>query len=76
MYGGSARKDDWNQIFSDVFNKPRHVPETAETMVLGAAISAAAGCGMYADFKTAVDTMVNIKSFIFYRLDWPLSPIG
>jgi xylulokinase len=44
-----------------VFNKPLHVPETAETTALGAAISAAVGCGMYADFKTAVDTMVNVK---------------
>lgn len=61
MYGGSARSDYWNQIFSDVFNKPLHVPETAETTALGAAISAAVGCGMCSDFKTAVDTMVNIK---------------
>lgn len=61
MYGGSARSDYWNQIFSDVFNKPLHVPETAETTALGAAISAAVGCGMFGDFKTCVDTMVNVK---------------
>jgi xylulokinase len=61
MYGGSARSDYWNQIFSDVFNKPLHVPETAETTALGAAISAAVGCGMYGDFKTAVARMVSIR---------------
>ena len=37
------------------------MPETAETTALGAAISAAVGCGMCPDFKTAVDTMINIK---------------
>ena len=61
MYGGSARSDVWNQVFADVLNKPLHVPETAETTALGAAISAAVGCGMFNDFKTAVDTMVSVK---------------
>lgn len=61
MYGGSARSDYWNQIFTDVFNKPLHVPETAETTALGAAISAAVGCGMFSDFKTAVAKMVSIR---------------
>jgi len=61
MYGGSAVNDYWNQIFSDVFNKPLHVPETAETTSLGAAIAAAVGCGMFGDYKSAVDTMINIK---------------
>ena len=61
MYGGSARNDEWNQIFADMFNKPLHVPETTETTALGAAISAAVGCGMYADFKKAVNAMVCIK---------------
>lgn len=61
MYGGSARSDHWNQTFSDVFNRPLHVPETAETTALGAAISAAVGCGMYPDFKTAAGRMVSIR---------------
>jgi xylulokinase len=61
MYGGSARSDIWNQIFTDVLKKPLHVPETAETTALGAAISAAVACGMYDDFKKAVDRMVSIK---------------
>ena len=61
MYGGSAKNDYWNQIFSDVFNKPLHVPETAETTSLGAAIAAAVGCSMFQDYKSAVDTMINIK---------------
>jgi len=61
MYGGSARSDIWNQIFCDVFNKPLHVPETAETTALGAAISAAVGCGLFADFKNTVASMVSIR---------------
>ena len=62
MYGGSARSDVWNQIFADVFNKPLQVPETAETTALGAAISASVACGLYDDFSTAVQKMVNVKS--------------
>jgi xylulokinase len=61
MYGGSARSDYWNQIFTDVFNKTLHLPETAETTALGAAIAAAVGCGMSPDYKKAVDTMVSIR---------------
>lgn len=60
MYGGSARSDYWNQIFTDVFNKPLQVAETAETTALGAAISAAVGCGMYDDWKKAASSMVTI----------------
>jgi xylulokinase len=61
MYGGSARSDFWNQTFCDVFNKPLVVPDTAETTALGAAISAAVGCGMCDDFRKAVHTMVSIR---------------
>jgi xylulokinase len=60
MYGGSARSDNWNRVFADVFNKPLQVADTAETTALGAAISAAVGCGMYGDFKTAAAAMVKI----------------
>ncbi len=61
MYGGSARSDIWNQVFADVMKKPLHVPETAETTALGAAISAAVGCGIFDDFKNTVESMVSIK---------------
>ncbi|MDZ7697777.1 MAG: FGGY family carbohydrate kinase [Deltaproteobacteria bacterium] len=61
MYGGSARSDIWNQVFADVLNKPLHVPKTAETTALGAAISAAVGCGLFNDFKKTVESMVSIE---------------
>lgn len=61
MYGGSARSDYWNQVFSDVLNRPLHVPDTAETTALGAAISAAVACGMYDGFSKAAGNMVGIK---------------
>jgi xylulokinase len=44
-----------------MFNRSLHVPETAETTALGAAISAAVGCGLYETFQKAVDAMVSIK---------------
>ncbi len=61
MYGGSAKNDYWNQTFSDVFNKSLHVPETAETTSLGAAIAGAVGVGLYDDYKSAVASLINIR---------------
>lgn len=61
MYGGSARSDYWNQTFCDVLNRPLVVPDTAETTALGAAISAAVGCGMCDSFKSAVKQMIHIR---------------
>jgi len=60
MYGGSARSDIWNQTFADVFDKPLVVADTAETTALGAAISAAVGTGVWADWHPAVQAMVDI----------------
>jgi xylulokinase len=61
MYGGSARSDYWNQTFCDVLNRPLVVPDTAETTALGAAISAAVGCGMCDSFQSAVQQMIHIR---------------
>jgi sugar (pentulose or hexulose) kinase len=37
------------------------VPVTAETTALGAAISAAVGCGMHGSFQLCVDRMVSVR---------------
>ena len=61
MYGGSARSDLWNQLFSDMFSKPLVCPETADTTALGAAMCAAVGCGWFGGFSDAVDAMVTLR---------------
>jgi xylulokinase len=61
MYGGSARSDLWNQIFSDVLGVRLCTTETVETTALGAAICAAAGAGIYASIEEAADRMVHVK---------------
>jgi len=61
MYGGSARSDYWNQVFTDALNRPLYVPENTETTALGAAISATVGCGIYDSFTKAASMMVRIK---------------
>ncbi len=61
MYGGSARSDTWNQVFSDVLGLKVCTLDTPETTALGAAICAAKGMGLYPDFPEAVKNMVRVK---------------
>lgn len=59
--GGGSNSTICMQIFADVFNRPVIRTTTSESCALGAAIDAAVGCGMYADFDEAVDGMVHIR---------------
>ena len=61
MYGGSARSDTWNQIFSDILGVKVCTLDTSETTALGAAICAAKGTGIYSDFAEAVQNMVRVR---------------
>jgi sugar (pentulose or hexulose) kinase len=61
MYGGSAKSDTWNQIFSDVLGLAVHTLDTPETTALGAALCAAKALGVYPGFTEAVRKMVRVK---------------
>lgn len=69
MYGGSARSDLWNQVFSDILGIKLCTTRTVETTALGAAICAAAGVGIYASIDDAAGHMVQIKKEYFPRAD-------
>jgi sugar (pentulose or hexulose) kinase len=58
--GGQAHSDLWNQIKSDVLNRPLLVPEVHEAAVAGAAVLAAFGISAYADIWEAARNMVHI----------------
>jgi sugar (pentulose or hexulose) kinase len=51
--GGGTRNSTWMQIKADVAGVPIQVCENLETTLLGTAILAAAGCGLYPDLMTA-----------------------
>jgi sugar (pentulose or hexulose) kinase len=69
MYGGSARSDLWNQIFSDILGIKLCTTKTVETTALGAAICAAAGVGIYNGIDDAAGHMVQVKKEYLPRVD-------
>ncbi len=58
--GGGSQSDSIVQITADVFGLPVERPHTHETSILGAAMDAAVGLGLFPDFKTAGDDMTGV----------------
>jgi len=56
--GGASRSDIWNQIHSDIYNLPVKVPEIIESSLMGAAMLAGLGSGLFKDIKDAAKNMV------------------
>lgn len=59
--GGGAKSSLWNQIKADVTGLELLIPKNTETALLGAAIIAGVGIGVYKDFGTATSRVVNIE---------------
>jgi FGGY-family pentulose kinase len=62
--GGGARSELWLQIHADVLNRPIHLPRELESSALGAAMAAAVGAGLFANFSDAARAMVAIERTI------------
>jgi xylulokinase len=60
LCGGPARSRVWNQVKSDVSGLPASVPRLPEVALMGNAICAAVGAGVYPDLITASETMVQV----------------
>ncbi|MGI9148241.1 MAG: xylulokinase [Chloroflexota bacterium] len=58
--GGQAQSALWNQIKADVVGLPCSVPRLTEVALMGGAICAAIGAGLYPDLATAGEAMVQI----------------
>ena len=58
--GGGSQSDAAMQLTADLFGLPAARPHTHETSGLGAAIAAAVGLGLHADFATAVAAMTRV----------------
>jgi xylulokinase len=58
--GGGAKSCLWNQIKADITGLELLIPENTETALLGAAIIAGVGIGIYKDFQTATSKIVSI----------------
>ena len=53
VFGGGARSPFIQQLLANVLNRPVVVSPTSETALLGAAILAGLGCGIYDDLEDA-----------------------
>lgn len=62
--GGPAKSDLWMQMHADVSNVPIAFTRVSEGPVLGAAMLAAVGAGIYPDVPSASSNMVHIERSI------------
>ncbi len=85
--GGGSKSEAWLQVVADVMGRPVVRPQINEAGVLGAAIIAGAGCGVFSSLEDGVRTMVKLdrtfeptatrqaqytERFTQYRQLWPL----
>jgi xylulokinase len=85
--GGGSKSEAWLQIVADVMGRPVVKPQINEAGVLGAAILAGAGCGVFSALDEGVGTMVKLERTFYprpqvqqryderfeqYRRFWPL----
>jgi xylulokinase len=62
--GGGARSDLWSQIKADIYKKPVYTFEASEGGILGSAILAGVGVGVYADTRAGAEQCLRVdKAF-------------
>ncbi len=59
--GGGSQSEAAMQLTADVFGLPTSRPHVYEASGLGAAIDAAVGLGLHADFESAVEAMTRLR---------------
>lgn len=58
--GGGARSDLWSQIKADIYKKPVYTFEASEGGILGSAILAGVGAGVYADARAGAEQCLRV----------------
>jgi len=61
IWGGAAKSDLWNQIAADVYGVPAAVTAVPEAGLVGAAICAGVGVGIYGDAQEGAQSMVRVE---------------
>jgi sugar (pentulose or hexulose) kinase len=62
--GGPTKSDLWMQMHANVSNLPISFTREGEGAVLGSAMLAAVGAGIYPDIQTAAENMVHTERII------------
>lgn len=60
ILGGPTKSNLWNQMQADIYEKPVETLRVKDAAVLGAAIFAGVGVGLFKNIKEASQAMVNI----------------
>ena len=60
IMGGATKSELWNQIQSDMYNRPVETLKVTDAALLGAAIMAGTGSGHFGGIRDAVSKMVKI----------------
>jgi xylulokinase len=87
VVGGGSKSDAWIQLCADILGRPFVRPKITEAGILGAAILAGAGAGIFPSLEAGVETMVKLdrtfepdarkqalyeRRFEKYKQLWPL----
>jgi xylulokinase len=59
IYGGAAKSRLWNQIATDIYGIPLYRPQVKEGGLVGAAICAGVGVGLFADTREGACSMIH-----------------
>jgi len=60
IMGGATKSETWNQLQADCYGVPVETLKITDAAVLGAAICAGVGAGLYPDIPAATDALVKV----------------
>jgi len=61
VVGGGSKSDTWIQLSADILGRPFVRPRVGEAGILGAAIIAGTGCGIFPTLEAGVEAMVKLE---------------
>lgn len=70
LAGGAANSPVWVQMFADALQVPVETVDCGEQGIMGAAMAAAVGAGLYESYEQAVRQMVRVSDRVLPRLKY------
>lgn len=70
IMGGSSKSEIWCQMQADIYNKEVETLKVSDAALVGAAIFAGIGIGIFKDIKTGVNSMVKTSKKYYPRQNY------
>ena len=70
LAGGAANSDVWVQIFADALQIPIETVECEEQGIMGAAMAAGIGAGVYESYEAAAARLVHVSKKVMPRPEY------